>query len=874
MSEFAEYLDSTKVDGKAAATEPQPPPAPEPKRAGTKVPRVAVVGVHGVGKHSPNATEDALSDLLLSLPVESSDGPRLFNSFRAVGIQVPLQRLDVERIQPRPKRRFLGLYEESSANFAEYGAAYAKTNQVLRGQTGDGFTRVLLQDYEGGADGDAYITTRLEGRRNATAKEGEADVHVYEVLWADLAGSKSTFVSFFLALFQLLLHLGSLSRLAVDTGAAENPSGLWRAYVRMQRYAVRMLQIFIPLFKVILLIVIFSCIPSLYEKTHDNILVPVALGAIGGVVLGFILSLPGKRPIRMSPWIWALRVMLPGIVGALIGLGVPHLGSHAPHLLAIDKTGALECWIVLGIPLLYFILSNYEEVRKGVEKTGWFAYGLFFLIFFYYLLPSSHTSVSQATFWTAEWVLASVRASWLLLFAFAFLALVLGSLAWRSQKDEAKRARARAAVRTSRFALALPTVLFLLITSMLWAAMFAIAKMVKKPFFDVGVRHLPPGGSWLLSLHLIPKPETVAVCDDYFRGALAWSVGYQLPITLGLFGLGAFLLIWWALPAALTEKFPLRNKKEPPRDSTNEKSVRLGTWLSRGLDATSVVTFLFWSSIFLAPPIFYLAPQLWQAPWTTLTIAIVSAAALAGSGAVMALVVKEGSPVLGVVLDVDNYLRTEPKDATPRAKIFERYVSTLRYLASYRDEDGRGYDSVVIVAHSLGALISTDLLRFLYVHGDPALRCFGLAGDQVPGEVPIRLMTMGNPIRQLLNRFFSYLYDWVRDEPDNGLRPLPAPQSQVPPATIAADALPDPAELGVTMWVNAYRSGDYVGRSMWLEEWYYRTNAGSGEQPKTVRAYETTSGLRTEMCIGAGAHTHYWDDTAPDVAVALNKLIY
>ena len=27
------------------------------------------------------------------------------------------------------------------------------------------------------------------------------------------------------------------------------------------------------------------------------------------------------------------------------------------------------------------------------------------------------------------------------------------------------------------------------------------------------------------------------------------------------------------------------------------------------------------------------------------------------------------------------------------------------------------------------------------------------------------------------------------------------------------------------------------------------------------------------MCIGIGAHTHYWDRTAPDVAHTLNALI-
>ena len=30
---------------------------------------------------------------------------------------------------------------------------------------------------------------------------------------------------------------------------------------------------------------------------------------------------------------------------------------------------------------------------------------------------------------------------------------------------------------------------------------------------------------------------------------------------------------------------------------------------------------------------------------------------------------------------------------------------------------------------------------------------------------------------------------------------------------------------------------------------------------------------RREFCIGAGAHTHYWDRTAPQIAVQLDQLI-
>jgi hypothetical protein len=244
------------------------------------------------------------------------------------------------------------------------------------------------------------------------------------------------------------------------------------------------------------------------------------------------------------------------------------------------------------------------------------------------------------------------------------------------------------------------------------------------------------------------------------------------------------------------------------------------------------------------------------------------------TAAALALVVKYGSPVLGAILDVDTYLRASPEKATPRAKIAERYVSLLRYITRYRGADGRGYDSVVIVAHSLGTLISADLLRFLKEAGDPELAAMGLAGRNIvnQGHVSIRLLTMGSPIRQLLNRFFPYLYDWVRDEPDNGLHPLPNPVKPAT-ATIAASALPDPADLGVAEWVNAYRSGDYVGRSLWLDEWYCRTagSADQGEYPQPI--YKAKAGARTEACIGAGAHTHYWDDTAPDVAEFLNQLI-
>jgi len=131
---------------------------------------------------------------------------------------------------------------------------------------------------------------------------------------------------------------------------------------------------------------------------------------------------------------------------------------------------------------------------------------------------------------------------------------------------------------------------------------------------------------------------------------------------------------------------------------------------------------------------------------------------------------------------------------------------------------------------------------------------------------------MGNPARQLLNRFFPHLYDWVRARPDNGTHPLPAPRLTAPDAISNAE-LPNPKELGLQRWVSAYRSGDYVGRSMWLDEWSLRTPDDADPRTTPPLLVESQDQTRAEMCIGAGAHTHYMDDTAPDIAWMLDQLI-
>ena len=87
-----------------------------------------------------------------------------------------------------------------------------------------------------------------------------------------------------------------------------------------------------------------------------------------------------------------------------------------------------------------------------------------------------------------------------------------------------------------------------------------------------------------------------------------------------------------------------------------------------------------------------------------------------------------------------------------------------------------------------------------------------------------------------------------------------------PPADVPARRSPDPSELyALKKWVNAYRSGDYIGRFLW------RNDACSYSW--TPEIVSVDDGKREEFCIGAGAHTHYWDHTATPIADRIDKFL-
>jgi hypothetical protein len=345
-----------------------------------------------------------------------------------------------------------------------------------------------------------------------------------------------------------------------------------------------------------------------------------------------------------------------------------------------------------------------------------------------------------------------------------------------------------------------------------------------------------------------------------------------------------------------------------------DASQWLGEWVSRGLRLVGAAVVLLYATVF------FIAPGVSLAHWIGGSTALAPLQTSAGEiilraggwlvAAAVGLVAFRGRlarvtlgfrSAVDLALDVDNYLRTHPRDRTPRARIAERYASLLRYLCQWRDENGRPYDAILLVAHSQGAAMTTDLLGFVQREEDPELEPLRRPlANGVPGGAGRRLyvFTMGSPLRQLYSEFFPHLFGWVRGDRGEGVsRPLPAVPREgwmllprleeghrVHAPAIPDNAAPDPYAMGATRWVNAYRSGDYVGRALWRDDlvdcdWTYRCaplDAATRfvtDVPPITYVSEDPQRSRRELCIGAGAHTHYWDATAKAIAIELDLLV-
>jgi hypothetical protein len=713
-------------------------------------------------------------------------------------------------------------------------------------------------------------------------RDDRHEVDLYEMYWADLSRVGKGFFQVFGEFYQILFHLSALGRHTLDMAALEHPEKFrWRCYASLHGWAGRILSIPIPLLNLFLVVAALLNLVGNIPDSYSSYLASIILSLLGIFLLGFVFW---KNAMKLPlPWLF-----LPGIVGLAVIMS-SGFKEFSYKVLAFE-------WLLLLSLLTKVVIQKYSEYRPGADKVAMVlglplaALALWDLVF----VENLPVGILKVSFKLIEKIYFLLAVSWILFFCLYFVVLIWGLFAQWGLTGRAKE-RAKRASWTASVSLWIPSVSFNSVTLTLWAALA-----------NVGASLLPKD---------YPYRPT-----DWFRNWLSVKDTYDTPsdfinelIVDPVFGIAICLIVilllpmaWSFLPSVLAEVQPpdLTHQTDKPKaevqppestpqtdkpNSDEKLSLKLGIWLNNGY--RTVHFFLpAISALFIVLVIAYLIPIPIKNRWIANNIDLsTSSETLARSFAVILTASATSILVLGrrlqqlslgignvidIILDVDNYLRLHPVGRNPRVRIFSRYYSLLRYLCEQTDSQNQPkYDALILVAHSQGTVITADLLRFIQCEKSQGLgRLFSSDSAE---KLPVYFFSMGNPLRQLYSVGFPHLYEWVinyndpdenghNDYDENGLGDKPKPE-----------------DLGLEQWVNTYNSADYVGRYLWRKS---KSEANEKKLARAEKLFKPSSsvedkdnisekGKYREFCLGAGAHTHYWNATANRVADEINRLI-
>jgi hypothetical protein len=786
------------------------------------VKKIAVLAVHGVGDQQPFESARRIGDLLQDLN-RPGDAPRARPAYqpfeeRTIRFSVRAVARPVDATPPSGPSEIRGPFHSwVTRAWAGTAAAASPPNDDEMARA---FMRGQLRGYPGEDPEDTYESVRLDGSRAALDGSDARDVHVYELYWADLSRLKAGLLSIFTELYQLLFHLSSLGTHVVDAEALRHRTPAWRRFREAQSATSVILTVLIPVLN-LLMLGVTAIVLGLVEL--DRLTVPwqfaIAAAAVALAVSAAIGRALWIRDVGARAWI-APVILWIAAVSAAVFLGQRSCATLSPACAAVAGVSRMIeniALVAVAAGLLAMIVLAYDRRRPGA--SGWM------LAAASVMLPAGwigaafgrpHVLADGLVFvWarTFEMLFGALAVAWTAFFLWSMASFALGSLAVRSIEHSGEgdaRALAMRSRWTARLMLSLPTFAFIVVTLVGWSllAMALKSRIGAIPYAPLFVGVIRASTLGEFADALLQNPATVA-----------------LPLVLIAGAAAALPAIWGLAPVLWTE---LR-APEPRAARDPEYTARLDRWLTHAFGGLKLSGIVIYGAMTFALPLGalvallqtlkYLPPDLWGAALPNIQtlgaaagVAFVWLFAIRGRLKKLALGLRPG---LDILLDVDNWMRELPADANPRARISGRFVSLLRYIAAQQ------YDALVIVAHSQGTVITADVLRFIRTDADEPQ----LAALRV---VPVYFFTMGCPLRDLYARRFPRLYHWA--------------------------AAPDPKPLGVRQWTNAYRSGDYIGRSLWPD-----APADQGE--------------RVEFCIGAGAHTHYWDKTAPMIAETLDRLI-
>jgi hypothetical protein len=677
--------------------------------------------------------------------------------------------------------------------------------------------------------------------------------------WADLSRVRSGLLSIVGTIYQLILHISHLGRKTLDVGAQYAPdprdqrlNESWRLFSTSHAWAVRLFTIGVPVATALMLCCGVLFIPAGIREGARPAAGIAAAVMLALLALGAFAFTRLRTSQAASTFVFASGAILSA--GAWLWSGLP---AHAELL----GTGLLTVLLAILTAVAYdALLRRYERSRPGVSMLGrasaislllltaWSAWRLADRT----LQPAE--LVRQVAFFAFQWGYVANLFVWFALWTVALFAVFAGVRVFALTEDPAARRRMRHAAWTARVTLCFSLFAFLLTALIGFETILSLASQHTTWVDLLPKARLQVVFPWFL-------PVAAGGTASFIQAMIAEGGTAALPWIIAGQGGALMLVLWFVVLIALTS---LRTPSPEWR-----LGAQLGEWFTAGFtwlraagNLASAVLF----AGFVVGGVVGFAPQLFGFGWPSYvvgifdphrTVALITAmtvAVLASAATVAAVKLRldalatQARPAVGILLDIDNYLRESPWEATPRARMAERFGSLLRHVLARRNADGsQFFDRIVLISHSQGTVLTADLLRFLASEG--------IAEPEVRPD-RFRLITMGSPLRQLYAANFPYLYEWVDASAD--VRP-PLPGRAVDGKT------PDPAALNVGKWVNLYTTGDYVGRTLWRSE----DAAYVWAREPYDDAVDT--GNRRERCLGSGTHTHYW--TSADVAQELDALL-
>jgi hypothetical protein len=808
------------------------PPSPE---------RVAVVVVHGIADQRAGQTVREIARLLCHGGV----GEPRYMQGEIHEVLVPVARLEpgvgTASRSPAGDRRKI----ETSRRRPGTPSGFYQAQQAALPPCADSGASDLglaLNDYLLGrlelSERDAlYESTRVSLRRRAN----DRPVDLFELYWADLSRLGEGELRALSAMYQLFFHLGTLAADVVDQVALSvGGGGAWRLLQRMHAWLAWLMRGPAALVQLSMLLLLLFGAAALVPPDQQQRL----LAALSGAAAVVLIALAALAWLRgTSPGArWAKSLLL--LVAAL-GCGVVvvvALRAETDEPVLHFGASALAVAIVGD-----WSIERYARIARGVRVLGHLlvvATVIALCVDGYVQMPHVTTSVEWmlvAAFNVGEGLLAALLLTWVVYVVVQAAALLLGLWLGRGVDPAARQS-----LETARLAVVGSTSLFVVLSLVLWSVIGYVAGRQLTDFlylpliFGAGYRS----------------------GDIYLDARIQTFGGFFTPLVLAFIVL-ASITVPVVVPSLLEEIAPTTNvDADGRRPEAVLTSERLGRWLGAGLWWLKGTFAAFVPPAALVGGLLYLAfvyqqfaywarepgpLARWIAEWLDVLQGQTLVAAgkwLAGGAVTVAALGSRFTRTFGrlrvaldAVLDVDNYFGDPPDRQPPRARIYSRYAALLVYL---RD---RGYARVVIVSHSQGTVISADLLRYLHVRRRL---------HAIVGEIPIALVTVGSPLRDLYAECFPLLYRWMGSN-----------------AAGFAAAEPSAADIGAVEWVNACRSGDYIGRYLWTRKRAYPIAVvGPDGRVEAERA-----GDRTEFCLGAGAHTHYFSNDAVALASEIDRLI-